>query len=79
MNKPIHSLNIEFSDDNILSSLFGVNDINIQMLEKINNVKSEYRGNKVKILGTKKSVTETKDELINLFEDAKKGIEIYEE
>ena len=36
-----------------LSSLFGVNDNNIKVLEKINKVKIEYRGNKVKIIGKK--------------------------
>jgi len=79
MNQLIHSLNIEFSDNNILSSLFGANDINIQTLEKINNVKIQYRGNKVKIVGSKKSVRNTKNELINLFEEAKKGVEINED
>ena len=79
MNQFIHSLDIEFSDNNILSSLFGANDTNIQTLEKINNVKIQYRGNKVKILGSKKSVKDTKNELINLFEEAKKGIEIDED
>ena len=79
MNQFIHSLDIEFSDNNILSSLFGANDINIQTLEKINNVKIQYRGNKVKILGSKKSVRDTKNELINLFEEAKKGVEIDED
>jgi len=79
MNQLIHSLDIEFSDNNILSSLFGANDINIQTLEKINNVKIQYRGNKVKILGSKKSVRNTKNELINLFEEAKKGVEIDED
>ena len=79
MNQLIHSLDIEFSDNNILSSLFGTNDTNIQTLEKINNVKIQYRGNKVKILGSKKSVRNTKNELINLFEEAKKGVEIDED
>ncbi len=79
MNQIIHSLHIEFSDNNILSSLFGINDINIQTLEKINNVKIQYRGNKVKILGSKTSIKVTKKELINLFEEAKKGIEIDED
>ena len=79
MNQVIHSLNIEFSDNNILTSLFGVNDKNIQTLEKINNVKIQYRGNKVKIVGSKKSINETKKELVSLFKEAKKGIEIDED
>ena len=79
MNQAIHSLNIEFNDNNILTSLFGINDKNIQTLEKINNVKIQYRGNKVKIVGSKKSINETKKELVSLFKEAKKGIEIDED
>ena len=73
------SIQIEFDDNSILSSLFGVNDENIRTLEKINEVKIEYRGNKVKIVGHKFSIDETRRELENLFEEAKKGIEIDEE
>jgi len=75
----IHTINIEFSDNSILTSLFGINDINIQTLEKINNVKIHYRGNKVKIIGSKQSIYSTKEELVTLFEEAKKGIEIDED
>ena len=73
------SIQIEFDDNSILSSLFGVNDANIRTLEKINEVKIEYRGNKVKMVGHKFSIEETRRELENLFEEAKKGIEIDEE
>ena len=73
------SMDMEFDDNSILSSLFGVNDINIKVLEKINEVKIEYRGNKVKIIGKKDNVFITKVELQNLFEEAKKGIEIDED
>ena len=80
MNIPLHeSLQIEFSDNNILSSLFGVSDRNIQLLEKINKVKIEYRGNVVKIFGNKISIIETKKTLEKLFDYAKKGIEIDED
>ena len=75
----VESTNIEFDDNNILISLFGVNDSNIRILEKINKVAIEYRGNKVKIIGQKKSIMETRLELQSLFEEAKKGIEIDEE
>ena len=75
----VESTNIEFDDNNILISLFGVNDSNIRLLEKINEVVIEYRGNKVKIIGQKKSIMETRLELQSLFEEAKKGIEIDEE
>ena len=78
-NQLAESLQIEFNDNNILSSLFGVADSNIQLLEKINNVKIEYRGNVVKISGYKLSIQETKITLEKLFNEAKKGIEIDEE
>ena len=78
-NNNLESLQIEFDDNSILSSLFVANDSNIKILEKINKVKIEYRGNKVKIFGEKLSIEETKNELNNLFEEAKKGIEIDEE
>ena len=73
------SINLEFDDNNILSSLFGINDSNIKILEKLNKVKIEYRGNKVKIIGDKEFIEETRLELENLFEEAKKGFEIDEE
>ena len=75
----VESTNLEFDDNSILISLFGVNDSNIRILEKINKVVIEYRGNKVKIIGQKKSIMETRLELQSLFEEAKKGIEIDEE
>ena len=73
------SIHMEFNDNSVLSSLFGVSDSNIQLLEKINNVKIEYRGNVVKISGNKFSIQETKLSLEKLFYEAKKGIEIDEE
>ena len=73
------SIHIEFDDNSILSSLFGVNDINVSTLEKINEVKIIYRGNKVKIIGKKNYIEETRRELEILFKEAKKGIEIDEE
>ena len=73
------SLQIEFNDNNILSSLFGVSDSNIHLLEKMNNVKIEYRGNIVKISGQKNSIQQTKIALEKLFIEAKKGVEIDEE
>ena len=78
-NQVADSLQVEFSDNNILSSLFGVYDSNILLLEKMNNVKIEYRGNIVKISGHKLSIQETKIALEKLFDEAKKGIEIDEE
>jgi len=79
MNLLSESISLELDDNSILSNLFGVNDNNIKFLEKINKVKIEYRGNKVKIIGNKTLIKETKRELESLFEEAKKGAEIDEE
>ena len=76
---PKDSLNIEFDDNNILSSLFGINDSNLRILEKFNKVKINYRGNQVKIIGNKISIEQTRLTLVDLFEEAKKGIEIDED
>ena len=78
-NQLAESIHMEFNDNNVLSSLFGVSDSNLQLLEKINNVKIEYRGNVVKISGNKLSIQATKLSLEKLFDEAKKGIEIDEE
>ncbi len=78
-NQLAESIHMEFNDNSVLSSLFGVSDSNLQLLEKINNVKIEYRGNVVKISGNKFSIQETKLSLEKLFDEAKKGIEIDEE
>ena len=74
-----YSLDIELSDNNYLPNLFGVNDKNIQILEKINNVQIKYRGNKIKIIGKKSSIKDTRDEILLLFEQAKKGLYIDED
>ena len=49
------------------------------LLERLNNVKINYRGNVVKIDGNKKAIEETKLTLEKLFNEAKKGVEIDEE
>ena len=74
-----YSLDFELSDNNYLPNLFGVDDKNIQIIEKFNNVKIKYRGNKIKIIGTKTSIKDTKEELLLLFEQAKKGVDIDED
>ena len=79
MNNLNYSLDFELNDNNYLSNLFGIDDRNIQIIEKINNVKIKYRGNKIKIIGAKTSIKDTKEELILLFEEAKKGIDIDED
>ena len=59
MNDLSYSLDLELSDNNYLPNLFGVDDKNIQIIEKINNVKIKYRGNKIKIIGTQSSIIDT--------------------
>ncbi len=74
-----YSLDFELNDNNYLSNLFGVDDKNIQIIEKINNVQIKYRGNKIKIIGNKNSIKDTKEDILLLFEEAKKGIDIDED
>ena len=79
MSKLNYSLDFELNDNNYIPNLFGVDDKNIQIIEKVNNVQIKYRGNKIKIIGTKKSIQDTKEEILKLFEQAKKGIDIDED
>ena len=74
-----YSLDFELSENDYLPNLFGVDDKNIEIIQKIHNVEIKYRGNKIKIIGAKKSIKETKDEIILLFEEAKKGVNIDED
>ena len=74
-----YSLDFELSDNNYIPNLFGVDDKNIHIIEKVNNVQIKYRGNKIKIIGTKSSIKNTKQEILLLFEEAKKGIDIDED
>ena len=66
----IENLELELDDNTILSNLFGVNDSNLQTIERINNVKIHYRGNRIKISGNKRSIFETKVTILNLFKEA---------
>ena len=43
------NLELELEDNTILSNLFGINDRNLSLIEQINQVKIQYRGNKIKI------------------------------
>ena len=45
------NLELELEDNTILSNLFGINDRNLSFIEQINQVKIQYRGNKIKISG----------------------------
>ena len=74
-----YSLDFELSDNNYIPNLFGVDDKNIHIIERINNVQIKYRGNKIKIIGAKSSIKNTKEEILLLFEEAKKGIDIDED
>ena len=51
--KQIDNIELELEDNTILSNLFGINDSNLEIIEKINDVKINYRGNKIKISGIK--------------------------
>ncbi len=75
----IDNLELELDDNTLLSNLFGVNDSNLVIIEKINNVKIQYRGNKIKISGKKKSIFDTRTTILDLFNEAKKGAEIDED
>ena len=75
----IDNIQLELDDNSILSNLFGVNDYNLHIIEKIKNVKIQYRGNKIRISGNKKSIFETKATLLDLFKEAKNGAEIDED
>lgn len=77
--KQIDNIELELEDNTILSNLFGINDSNLQIIEKINDVKINYRGNKIKISGNKKSIIETRKTILSLFSEAKKGAEIDED
>ena len=77
--KKIDNLELELDDNSILSSLFGINDCNLYIIEKINDVKIQYRGNKIKISGNKQSIFETKETILELFKEAKNGAEIDED
>mgnify|MGYP001413377958 FL=1 len=73
------NIELELDDNTILSNLFGINDSNLTIIEKINNVKIQYRGNKIKIFGSRKSIFETKKTILDLFLEAKNGAEIDED
>ncbi|MDC0587238.1 PhoH family protein, partial [bacterium] len=72
-------MDFELSDNNYIPNLFGIDDKNIHIIEKVNNVQIKYRGNKIKIIGAKSSIKNTKEEILLLFEEAKKGIDIDED
>ena len=50
------NLEFELDDNTLLSNLFGVNDSNLNIIEKINDVRIQYRGNKIKIFRNKKFI-----------------------
>ena len=73
------NIELELDDNTILSNLFGIKDSNLSIIERINNVKIQYRGNKIKIFGSRKSIFETKKTILDLFNEAKNGAEIDED
>lgn len=79
LNKNLDNIELELDDNTILSNLFGINDSNLFLIEKINDVQIQYRGNKIKISGKRKSIFETKKTILDLFKKAKNGDEIDED
>ena len=73
------NIELELDDNTILSNLFGINDSNLSIIEKINNVEIQYRGNKIKIFGSRRSIFETKKTILDLYHEAKNGADIDEE
>jgi len=73
------NIELELDDNTILSNLFGINDSNLSIIEKINNVEIQYRGNKIKIFGSRESIFETKKTILDLYHEAKNGAEIDED
>jgi phosphate starvation-inducible protein PhoH and related proteins len=74
-----YSLVFELNENDYLPNLFGLDDKNLKIIEKIHNIKINYRGNKIKIIGDKKSIKDAKDEILLLFEEAKKNVDIDED
>ena len=79
LNNNLDNIELELDDNTILSNLFGINDSNLFLIEKINDVQIQYRGNKIKISGKRKSIFETKKTILDLFKKAKNGDEIDED
>ena len=78
-NTDLHSISCEFDDNLALINLFGQHNQNLLLIEKINNVSINQKGNKIKITGSKNSINDTHYILINLYESIKKGEEVDEE
>ena len=78
-NTDLHSISCEFDDNLALINLFGQHNQNLLLIEKINNVSINQKGNKIKITGSKNSINDTHHILINLYESIKKGEEVDEE
>ena len=73
------SISCEFKDNSAVINLVGHHNKNLYIIEKMYNVSINNRGNKINILGEKKSIYTTSLILRNLYEISKKGEEINEE
>ena len=74
-----HSINCDFDDNAALINLFGRHNQNLLLIEKINNVSINHRGNKIRITGNKESISNTHLILNNLYQSIINGEEIDEE
>ncbi|MBI28570.1 MAG: PhoH-like protein [Alphaproteobacteria bacterium MarineAlpha5_Bin11] len=73
------TINFEFDDNFALIDLFGSHNQNLILIEKMNDVLINHRGNKVNITGNKKSIENTHFILKKLYQNIKNGEEINED
>ena len=73
------SISCEFKDNSAVINLFGQQNKNLHIIEKMYNVSINNRGSKINIIGEKQSIYTTSLILKNLYEISKKGEEIDEE
>lgn len=71
-----HQVSITFSDNSVLSMLFGENDSHLAKIEKKLNLQASSRGNTVELVGEKTNVLAARAALESLYADAKKGADI---
>ena len=68
---------IVFPDNDILRSLFGEQDKNVKLIEKLEAVKLGVRGNVISVTGTEPSVNLIRNLFTQLYEITGKGYPIY--
>jgi phosphate starvation-inducible protein PhoH and related proteins len=71
-----HQVSITFSDNSVLSMLYGENDAHLAKIEKKLSLQASSRGNVVELTGERANVLVGMAALEALYADAKKGKEI---